>query len=450
MHIVVNSQGCLKMWVWHTKTKSVQCVLPLLTLEVIHINGQLKVLAHGALEELRNYSRDAKNLAELLVCLDKWLEDRALTASGIIGSECRSLLDQKLHWVTNSLSISEQIRGESLVFVIQVGKTKEFIADNVTFADSVLASPMVAAAGSLPKSRGTNYQSPQVGELAHRTVSVTECLPNGSLPQSESKNHFLIDRQTIEEVNKVVTQGLEIRQRLDIDHLVVSVRFPVSVNADLLNSWLSTIKTPFPQGFLMKSNSWELISCTPERFISIADSKLKVQILAGTFQKGKDFDKSSLMDEHQAARNALCSIVEEVVGKLELKVDCNLVEFDEITHFHSVFEKAHHSNTSMLWTLAHLTPSPATGTQDRDTQSAIQQLEGRTRGYYGGCFFLRTPGCLESLVSIRSIFHLENSEVGEMIVGAGLKKGSTLSSESAEIISKATSSAKLLGVKLGK
>lgn len=29
------------------------------------------------------------------------------------------------------------------------------------------------------------------------------------------------------------------------------------------------------------------------------------------------------------------------------------------------------------------------------TQFAIQQLEGRTCGYYGGCFFLRTPGCLE-------------------------------------------------------
>jgi hypothetical protein len=35
-----------------------------------------------------------------------------------------------------------------------------------------------------------------------------------------------------------------------------------------------------------------------------------------------------------------------------------------------------------------------------------------------------------------------------MLVGAGLKKGSTLSSESSEIISKAATSAKLLGVKL--
>jgi anthranilate/para-aminobenzoate synthase component I len=241
---------------------------------------------------------------------------------------------------------------------------------------------------------------------------------------------------------------LELRQKLDLDHLVVSVRFPVSVNSDLFNDWLNGVKTPIHHRFLLKSFNWNLISCTPECFISIADSKLQVQILAGTYQEGKDFDKASLIDEHQAARNTLRSLVEDVVGKLELTVDCDLLAFDEIKHFHSAYEKPYQSDTSMLSTLAHVTPSPATGTQDSLTQFAIQQIEGRPRGYYGGCFFLRTPGCLESLVSIRSIFYLENSATGEMIVGAGLKKGSTLSSESVEIISKATSSAKLLGVQL--
>jgi hypothetical protein len=372
----------------------------------VHIDCQLKVTAHGAVEELRNYSSNAKTLGELLVCLDKWLEEHNLTASGIVGSECKSLLDEKLDWVTDSFLISEQIRGESLVFVIQAGNAEKFLPDDVI---------------------------------------------NDSLPKYESRNHLLIDEQTLKEINKVVTQGLEIRQKLDIDHLVVSVPMTVCVNADeLVNSWLYCVKTLFPQGFLMKSHNWDLISCTPERFISIADSKLQVQILAGTFQNGKDFDKSSLMNEHQAARNDLQSIVENVVGKLELTVDSDLLAFDEITHFHSMFEKPYHSDTSMLSTLAHLTPSPATGTHDNHVQFVIKQLEGRTRGYYGGCFFLRTPGCLESLVSIRSIFHLEKSEVGEMIVGGGLKKGSTLSSESTELISKATSCAKLLGVKLGK
>ncbi|MBW4593031.1 MAG: chorismate-binding protein [Brasilonema angustatum HA4187-MV1] len=394
------------MWIWHTQTTSVRCESPLLTLEVVHIDCQLKVTAHGAVEELRNYSSNAKTLGELLVCLDKWLEEHNLTASGIVGSECKSLLDEKLDWVTDSFLISEQIRGESLVFVIQAGNAEKFLPDDVI---------------------------------------------NDSLPKYESRNHLLIDEQTLKEINKVVTQGLEIRQKLDIDHLVVSVPMTVCVNADeLVNSWLYCVKTLFPQGFLMKSHNWDLISCTPERFISIADSKLQVQILAGTFQNGKDFDKSSLMNEHQAARNDLQSIVENVVGKLELTVDSDLLAFDEITHFHSMFEKPYHSDTSMLSTLAHLTPSPATGTHDNHVQFVIKQLEGRTRGYYGGCFFLRTPGCLESLVSIRSIFHLEKSEVGEMIVGGGLKKGSTLSSESTELISKATSCAKLLGVKLGK
>src|SRR4028119_1321446 len=124
------------MWIWHTQTRSVRCLWPLLTVEVVHIDGQLKVIAQGAVNELRNYLTTPKNLGELnlgelLVYLDKWLEDRTLTGSGIIGSECRSLLEEKLHWVNDSFVISEQIRGESLVFVMQAGNTEEFLADNV-------------------------------------------------------------------------------------------------------------------------------------------------------------------------------------------------------------------------------------------------------------------------------------------------------------------------------
>lgn len=393
------------MWIWYTETNSVQCISPSLTLEVVHIGGQLRVIAHGADRKFRDDCRSLKNLGELLVYLDKWLENNALTASGIIGSECRYLLHEKLDWTTDSSLISPQIRGESLVFIIQAGNTEKFLTNTTT---------------------GSN------------------------LTQSEPENYLLIDEQTIESVNKLVTEGLFIRQRLDIDHLVVAASLPVSVNHDLLNSWLYSAQTFCSHGFLIRSENWDLISCTPERFISIADAKLQVQILAGTFKKGTDFDKSSLIDEHQAARNALCAIVEDLVGEIQLTINCDLSAFGEITHFHSVFEKPYQSDRSMLWTLAHLTPSPATGTQDSKIQSAIQQLEGQTRGYYGGCFFLRTPGCLESLVSIRSIFKMKNSQFGEMIVGAGLKKGSILGSESAEIISKAANCAKLLGIKLSK
>jgi hypothetical protein len=412
----------------------------------MHIDGQLKVVSYGAANELKHYLNSPTNLGELLMYVDKWLEARALTASGIIGSECHYLLDKELHWESPSSLISKQILGGSLVFVVQAGDSEEFSEDKFTV--------MGMQRRELPTLQGSAYTASislerrQFRKVFYRNTYPIEFPVSDGFPQYARKNHLIIDKQTIEELNRVVAHGLEIRERLDIDHLVVSVRFPVYVDDDLLNSWLYPAKTPFPQRFLMKSNNWNLISCTPERFISISDSRLQVQILAGTFRNGTNFDKSSLVHEHKAARNTLQTIVENVVGELELTVDCSLIAFDEITHFHSVFEKPYRSDSSMLLTLAHLTPSPATGTQSKYVQAAIQQLEGRTRGYYGGCFFLRTPGYLESLVSIRSIFKTSNSEVGEMLVGAGLKKGSTLSSESSEIISKAATSAKLLGVKL--
>jgi hypothetical protein len=418
----------------------------------MHIDEQLKVVSYGAAKELRHFSNSAKNLGELLISLDKWLEDRGLSASGIIGSECNCLLNKKLHWVADLSSISEQIRGECLVFVVQAGHIEDFPVDKVTRRgvsnknDKEMGLQSVREAACTASVSSGNRR---VAEPFQGAVQPIEYQTNGSVCNYGVKNEFLIDKQTVAEVDNVVRRGLEIRERLDIEHLVVSVKFPVYVDNHLLNSWFYTFKTPVNQRFLMKSENWNLISCTPERFISISDSKLQVQILAGTFQSGTSFDEVSLIHEHQAARNTLRTIVEKVVGKLELTVDCNLMAFDKITHFHSAFEKPYQSNNSMLLTLAHLTPSPATGTQDRYTQVAIQKLEGRTRGYYGGCFFLRTPGCLESLVSIRSIFKMSNSEIGEMLVGAGLKKGSILSSESSEIISKATTSAKLLGVKLG-
>jgi len=391
------------MWIWYTETNSIQCQLPSLTVEVVNIGGQLKVIADGAVNEFRDYAIAPQNLGELLIYLDKWLEEYGLSAAGIIGSECQYLLQEKLDWVRDSGLMSGKIGGESLVFTIAAGNTQKFLPYNIIDNDL------------------TPYQQ---------------------------KNYLLIDEEIIEGVNKLVRGGLDMRQKLSSLHLVVAAKLPVSINDDLLNSWLYSVQNLCPQGFVLKSRNWDLISCTPERFISITDAQLQVQIMAGTFKKGTDFDEISLMDEHQSARNALRSTLEGLVGKLELTVNCELSAFGEITHFHSVFAKPYESDRSMLWTLAYLTPSPATGTQDSKIQSAIQQLEGQTRGYYGGCFFLRTPGCLESLVSIRSIFKLKNSPVGEMIVGAGLKKGSTLSSESAEIISKATNCANLLGIKL--
>jgi hypothetical protein len=393
------------MWIWYTETNSIQCQLPCLTLEVVNIGGKLKVIADGAVNQLRDYPMAPQNLGELLIYLDKWLEEHGLTASGMIGYECQYLLQEKLDWVRDSGEIAGEIRGESLVFAIAAGNTQKFLPNNI--------------------------------------------IQNGSSPH-QPKNYFLIDEETIEGVNKLVRGGLEIRQKLSSPHLVVAARLPVSVHDDLIKSWLYSVQNLCPQGFLLKSQNWDLISCTPERFITITNAQLQVQIMAGTFKTGTDFDEISLMDEHLSARNALCSTLEGLVGKLEMTVNCELSAFGEITHFHSAFTKPYESDRSMLWTLAYLTPSPAAGTQDSKIQSAIQQLEGNTRGYYGGCFFLRTPGCLESLVSIRSIFKLKNSPVGEMIVGVGLKKGSTLSSESAEIISKATNCANLLGIKLGK
>jgi isochorismate synthase EntC len=393
------------MWIWHTETKSVECALPYLTVEVLQIDDQLKVFAQGASEDLQESVGPAKNLGDLLVYLDRWLEKNALSASGIVGYECQAFLDKKLHWITEPSVMPEPVKGESLVFVMQAGPIKE------------------------------------------RT---TRAFTKSTASQNGVKSQFAIDQETVEEITDLVSRGLAIRQELDSDHLVVSAPVPVEITDSLSSSWINSAQIHFPQGFLMKSNTWELASCTPERFISVADSKLQIEILAGTFKEGTTFDKDSLIDEHQAARSMLRSMVESTIGELQLTSDCDLVQFDEIRHFRSRFEKRYQTDESMLLTLATLTPSPATGAQDNQTRLMIQALENRSRGYYGGCFFLRTPGCLESLVSIRSVFCADNASVGEMIVGAGFKKGSTLSGESAELISKATSCAKLLGIKSGR
>jgi isochorismate synthase EntC len=393
------------MWIWHTETKSVECALPYLTVEVLQIDDQLKVFAQGATNDLQNSVGPARNLGELLVYLDRWLEKNALSASGIVGYECQAFLDKELHWISDSSAMPESVKGESIVFVMQAGTIRE-------------------------------------REICAFTKSTAS--------QDGVKSQFVIDQETVEEVTDLVSRGLEIRQKLDSDHLVVSARLPVEITDSLWNSWVDSAQTNFPQGFLMKSNAWELASCTPERFISVADSKLQVEILAGTFKEGMAFDRDSLLDEHQAARSTLRSMVESTIGELQLTSDCDLVQFDEIRHFRSRFEKRYQTDESMLLTLTTLTPSPATGAQDNETRLMIQELENRSRGYYGGCFFLRTPGCLESLVSIRSVFCADNASAGEMIVGAGFKKGSTLSDESAELISKATSCAKLLGIKSGR
>ncbi len=401
------------MWIWHTDTRSMQCLSPSSTLEIIHQDGQLHVICQGEIEAFRQTESSSETLGELLYRIDCWLEAHQLSASGVMGFESNMLLASNLTWATTHPIGQNALHGGHLLFALQAGEAGELISD--------------------------------------RLIEPTT-------PLIPSRNRLLIDDGLIDRVTAIVAQGLEIRRQLGDDHLVVAAAIPVMIRVSLLNSWLAGLRTRFTRGFFMDGDRWELASCTPEKFIAMHDRQLEVQLLAGTFREGMILlEKNRLLGEHQAARAALRSLVQQVClqedgscGDIDLMVDCDIVGFGAIKHFRSLFATQYTNSASMLRRLAALTPSPATGSQHAHVQAAIQNLEGKPRGYYGGCFFLRTPGCLETLISIRSIFRTEGRDVAELIAGAGFTAGSTVDGESAEIIAKATNCARLLGCEIRK
>jgi hypothetical protein len=401
------------MWVWHTETTSMQCLSPSSALEVVQQDGHCWVVCQGELEALRGSGAEGETLGELLGRVDRWLEVHQLAASGIMGFESSAQLNCPVVWTTHHPVEPDQLHGGHLLVALQVGEAIEVLRDPLSVPPAI---------------------------------------------QPPSRNRLLVDDALVDRIAQIVSQGLEIRRQLQDDHLVIAAALPVMVRASLLNAWLDGLKTRFTRGFFMDSDRWELASCTPERFMAMHDGRLEVQLLAGTFREGMMLlEKQRLVGEHQAARDELLSLVKQVCQQedgdcqqLDLVVDCDIVGFGAIKHFRSMFTTQYRNRASMLRRLAALTPSPATGSQHAHVQAAIQAFEGKPRGYYGGCFFLRTPGTMETLISIRSIFRTEGQDVAELIAGAGFTAGSTVEGESAEIIAKATNCARLLGCEVRK
>lgn len=399
------------MWIWHTETTLMQCLAPSSTLEIVQQDGQLYVVAQGEVEALQSSATMSESLGGLLSRVDRWLDDRQLSAAGIMGFESGVALSQPVRWLADPVGFLERWSSRQILVALQAGNTKNLSRDR-------LIKPTVT--------------------------------------RHSSRNRLLIDDALVDGVSRLVAQGLDLRRQLADDHLVIAAVMPVMIRASLLDAWLQGLNSRFTRGFFMDTDRWELASCTPERFIAMHDRQLEVQLLAGTFRDGMMLlEKNRLISEHQAARSALRNLLEQVClqedgmfGDINLTIDCDIVGFGAIKHFRSVFTTCYTDNTSLLRRLAALTPSPATGSQHSHVQAAIRDLEGQPRGYYGGCFFLRTPGCLETLISIRSIFRRADQDVAELIAGAGFTTSSTVEGETAEIIVKAMNCARLLGCEI--
>ena len=400
------------MWAWHTETASLQCSSPSSLLEVVRHNNHPIIIAQGPVEDLLAPELGSQSLGELLNRLDRWLEVQQLSAAGIVGFECGTFLESAWdRWMAPNFP-EAAAQGENILFTLHAGETTE----------------LQSAQSSQEKLLDCQF----------------ELLP---------KNCLLMTDAIVHQIQDIVEQGLKIRRLLEDDHLVVSVPIPVAVKTSLLDCWYQGFQTRFNRGFFMEGNQWELASCTPERFVTMQDWQLQVQLLAGTFRENMmSVDKNRLLGEHRAARSALQTLVRKV-GQLEdaiapeikLVVDCDVARFGQINHLRSVLETQYHNAYSMLHRLAVLTPSPAAGSHDPQVQLIIQNLESKPRGYYGGCFFLRTPNRMESLMAIRSIFRRKPSQQAELMVGAGFTKMSSFTGELAEILSKAVACAELLG-----
>ncbi|MDW8201108.1 MAG: chorismate-binding protein [Cyanobacteriota bacterium SKYGB_h_bin112] len=380
-------------------------------MEIVQQDGQLYVMAQGEIATLQSFGTTSESLGGLLSRVDRWLDDCQLSAAGIMGFESSAVLSQPVRWLAGHGELVECWSGRQILVALQAGKTENLSRD---------------------------------------------CLTKPAVSRHSSRNRLLVDDALVDRVARLVAQGLDLRRQLADDHLVIAAVIPVVMRASLLDAWLRGLNSRFTRGFFMETDRWELASCTPERFVAMRDCQLEVQLLAGTFREGTTLlEKNRLISEHQAARRALRNLVERVClqedgmfGGINLTIDCDVVGFGAIKHFRSAFTTCYVNNTSLLRRLAALTPSPATGSQHSHVQAAIRGLEGQPRGYYGGCFFLRTPGCLETLISIRSIFRMRDQDIAELVAGAGFTASSTVEGETAEIIVKAMNCARLLGCEI--
>ncbi len=242
----------------------------------------------------------------------------------------------------------------------------------------------------------------------HRPASVPNEVPPVPFASNVAKEKFLANVQASK---KFITAG-------DIIQVVGSQRFSVETKASPLDVYRAARSVnPSPYMFLLELDGFSLVGASPEIHVRCEDSKVEIRPFAGTRRRGKTADEDAALEkelladpkeraEHvmlvDLARNDIGRVCE--FGSVQVK-DLMIIErYSHVMHIVSSVEgKLAADKTNYDLMRATFPAGTVSGAPKIRAMQIIADLEGTTRGPYGGCVgYFSFNGNLDTCITIRT------------------------------------------------
>jgi anthranilate synthase component 1 len=242
----------------------------------------------------------------------------------------------------------------------------------------------------------------------HHPVSVPGEVPSLPFTSNQAKDKFLANVQASK---KFITAG-------DIIQVVGSQRFSVETKASPLDVYRAARSVnPSPYMFLLELDGFSLVGASPEIHVRCEDQKVEIRPIAGTRRRGKTADEDAALEkelladpkeraEHvmlvDLARNDIGRVCD--FGSVQVK-DLMIIErYSHVMHIVSSVEgKLSTDKTNYDLMRATFPAGTVSGAPKIRAMQIIADLEGTTRGPYGGCVgYFSFNGNLDTCITIRT------------------------------------------------
>ena len=242
----------------------------------------------------------------------------------------------------------------------------------------------------------------------HVPVSVPAEVPSLPFTSNMAKAKFL---GAVTESKKYITAG-------DIIQVVGAQRFSVETKACPVDVYRAARSVnPSPYMFLLELDGFSLVGASPEIHVRCEDNKVEIRPIAGTRRRGKTPDEDAALEkelladpkeraEHvmlvDLARNDIGRVCD--FGSVQVR-DLMIIErYSHVMHIVSSVEgRLAADKTPYDLMRATFPAGTVSGAPKIRAMQIIADLEGTTRGPYGGCVgYFSFNGNLDTCITIRT------------------------------------------------
>ena len=276
--------------------------------------------------------------------------------------------------------------------------------------------------------------------INHVPATVPPEVPAVPFESNVSKEKFFAN---VLKAKEFITAG-------DIIQIVGSQRFSVPVKAAPLDVYRAARSiNPSPYMFLLELDGFALVGASPEIHVRCENQRVEIRPIAGTRRRGKTPEEDLALEqelladpkeraEHvmlvDLARNDIGRVCE--FGSVEVK-DLMIIErYSHVMHIVSQVEgKLSADKTPYDLMRATFPAGTVSGAPKIRAMQLISELEGTTRGPYGGCVgYFSFNGNLDTCITIRTALIKDGKAYVQ--AGGGWVSDSTPEAEFQETINK--------------